>query len=382
MKTKREKKNIPPRAVNLMAHEHNNAESPDKQAKEKSQLEITQRVLDLLSGRKIPLQWDDIVCEVDCTQAALHECLDGMIRDGALMMTKRRCYGLPSQLGCVTGTLKATNGSAAFIVQELGDDYFVPMDGRSGSMHNDRVLARVIKPAQGERRGEAEVLNVLKRANDRIVGVYRRMAGGGIVTSDERKLGGIFIPQGCERGAWEGSKVVVDITRYPDERRDLEGKVTEVLGDQGETEAEILSIIRALGIRDTFPPQVRAEADAVAGCALEVSGNRLDLRHELIVTIDGADAKDLDDAVSIESSAQRALEARRAHRGCVALCEQRRGHRQRGMEARHQRLPAQHRDTHAARAAIQRSVFAAPRRGPLHTVLHHGAGQPRRAGEQ
>lgn len=262
-------------------------------------MEITQRILDVINRRKTPMPCDDIAREVDCTRESLEQSLAFLVGDGQLMATRRKCYGLPTQMGCVCGILKATNGGAAFIVPENGDDYFVPISGRGGAMHNDRVLARVIKSAQGERRGEAEILNVLRRANDRIVGVYRRIPGGGVVTADERKLGGIFIPQGSEKGAWDGCKAVVDITHYPDERRDMEGRITEVLGDRGETEAEILSIIRALGIRDVFPPQVRAEADAVAACGTADIEGRLDLRHETIFTIDGADAKDLDDAVSL-----------------------------------------------------------------------------------
>ncbi len=262
-------------------------------------MELSEKILDLIAQRKIPLPESTLVSELDCTGEAMAECLNTMVRDGVLMQTKRKGYGLPEQMGCVCGVLKATAGGAAFIVPESGDDYFVPMTGRMGAMHNDRVMARVVKSAHGDKRGEAEVLQVLRRANGRIVGVYRRIPGGGIVTADERKLGAIFVPQGCERGAWDGCKAVVDIVHYPDERRDIEGKVTEVLGDQGETEAEILSIIRALGIRDVFPPQVRAEADGVASKMAEGLEHRLDLRDETIFTIDGADAKDLDDAVSI-----------------------------------------------------------------------------------
>lgn len=266
----------------------------------KDRLETNQRILELIGARKSPLQITDIAAALHCTREALQESLDGLVGDGALMRTRKKGYGLPELLGCVAGTLKATGGSGAFITADAGQDWFVPASSRNGAMHNDRVLARVIKSPRGERRGEAEVLQVLRRANGRIVGVYRRVRGGGVVTADERKLGGIFIPSGLERGAWDGAKVVADITRYPDERRELEGKVSEVLGDRGETEAEVLSIIRALGIRDAFPPQARAEAEAAALDAADLR-NRLDLRNELIFTIDGADAKDLDDAVSLEN---------------------------------------------------------------------------------
>jgi ribonuclease R len=280
----------------MRKNESGNAGKPSE-----SKLEIGRKILDLVGARGMPLRASDIAAEMDCTREALQECLDEMVGDGMLMLTRKMGYGLPERMGCVAGTLKATNGGGAFIVTGAEQDWFVPQDGRNGAMHNDRVLARVIKSPQGERRGEAEVLSVLKRANDRIVGVYRRIPGGGIVTADERKLGGIFIPQGLERGAWEGAKAVADITHYPNERRGIEGRITEVLGDRGETEAEVLSIIRALGIRDVFPPQVRAEAEEAAkGFAAADLENRLDLRRDLIFTIDGADAKDLDDAVSLE----------------------------------------------------------------------------------
>lgn len=274
-------------------------------AEEQTDVEIKGKIIEIIDLRRAPMPLDELAEKIDCTRGALQECLDSLLEDGALMMTRRRSYGLPKQLGCISGVLKATASGAAFISAEAGQDYYVHADERSGAMHNDRVLARIIKSPQGDRRGEAEVLSVLQRANDRIVGVYRRITGGGgIVTADDRKLGGIFIPDGNERGAWDGCKAVVDITRYPDERRELQGKITEVLGDQGETEAEILSIIRALGIRDTFPQQVRAEADNAASAitAADLDG-RLDLRGETIFTIDGADAKDLDDAVSLSKLA-------------------------------------------------------------------------------
>lgn len=262
---------------------------------------LQQRVISTIQAQRTPMHPEDIAYRLDAPLPQIQEVVQQLREEGALMQTKRKAFGLPAQMGCVTGTLRSTGSGAAFLVPGEGDDFYVSADGRSGAMHNDTVLARVIKGAQGDRKGEAEVLEVLRRANASIVGVYRRCNGGGIVSADERKLGSVFIPDGAEKGAWEGAKVVVKITRYADNRHDTQGIVEEVLGDQGETEAEILSIIRALGLRDSFPPQVRAEADnaprSIAPVELE---NRRDLRGQTIVTIDGADAKDLDDAVGLE----------------------------------------------------------------------------------
>ncbi len=261
---------------------------------------LRQNILDMIQAQRTPMQPDDVAHRLDHVPEEVRQVMNELAAEGALMQTKRKAYGLPEQLGCVTGTLRATASGAAFLVPAQGDDYYVSSDGRSGAMHNDFVLARIIKGAKEDRRGEAEVLEVLRRSTATVVGVYRRVNGGGVVSADDRKLGLVFIPEGAERGAWDGSKVVVAIARYADDRRDAEGKITEVLGDQGETEAEILSIIRALGLRDAFPPQVRTEADAVPrAIAAEELASRRDLREELIVTIDGADAKDLDDAVDI-----------------------------------------------------------------------------------
>ncbi len=265
-------------------------------------MELEQRIVDYIEGERVPQTVDDLCDALGMAADAVEEALEALQADGTLMRTKRKGYGLPRQLGCVAGELRATASGSAFLAPaDGGDDYFVPADGRSGAMHNDRVLARVIRQPRGDRKGEVEVLDVLRRANERIVGTYRRVPDGGIVEADDRKIGVAFVPAGAERGAWEGSKVVAAISRYPDHRRELEVRVTEVLGDRGETETEILAIVRALGIRDHFPPQVLAEAESkpVALAADDLKG-RLDLRDQRIFTIDGADAKDLDDAVSIE----------------------------------------------------------------------------------
>ena len=220
-------------------------------------------------------------------------------------------------------------------------------------------------------------MSVLKRANDRIVGVYRRIAGGGVVSSDERKLGGIFIPQGMERGAWDGSKVVADITHYPDERRDLEGKVIEVLGDRGETEAEILSIIRALGIRDTFPPQARAEAEAVAerffgrgyGKPARPAG-RAHL-HDRRRGRQGPGRRRF-----ASKAPERALEARRAHRRrfpfrdkCGGALDGEAWKRGTSVYLLNTVIPM------LPERLVQRRLLAAPRRGQADALLHHGAGR-------
>lgn len=264
-------------------------------------MELNQRIVDYIEDRRVPQTVEDLSSALGYSVLLIENTLEEMRADGVLMRTKRRGYGLPRQLGCVVGVLRATASGAAFLVpDDGGDDYFVPADGRSGAMQNDRVLVRIIRQPHGERRGEAEVLDILQRANTFVVGTYRRLLDGGIVQADDRKIGEAFVPAGAERGAWDGSKVVAAITAYPDHRRDLTVEITEVLGDRGETEAEILAIIRALGIRDAFPPQVLSEAEGkpTAIEAADLAG-RLDLRGEKIFTIDGADAKDLDDAVSI-----------------------------------------------------------------------------------
>ena len=146
------------------------------------------------------------------------------------------------------------------------------------------------------------VLEIVKHANERIVGYYRRVKNFGLVMPDDQRITqDIYIPAGKEKGAVTGHKVVARVTRFPNHRQEEpEGVVEEIIGHVNDPGTDILSIIKAYDLPDVFPPEVMKEAEQVPDrISADAAEGRKDLRDLLTITIDGEDAKDLDDAVSV-----------------------------------------------------------------------------------
>ena len=169
-------------------------------------------------------------------------------------------------------------------------------------MHGDRVVARITKYPESNRRAEGEIIKILSRAHDKIVGVFDISGSLGFVIPDHRKIkGDIIVPMDKTMDAKPRQKVIVEITRYPESERNAEGQIIEILGDYQQAGVDILSIIRTYNIPVEFPPEVIAEAKAMPQeITTEDVQSRRDLRDIDMVTIDGEDARDLDDAVSLE----------------------------------------------------------------------------------
>ena len=187
-------------------------------------------------------------------------------------------------------------------MKNLLQDLFIPKNDINGALHNDRVMAEIVTPATEDRRAEGKVIKIIKREVTRVVGLFQENKSFGFVVPDDKKFNqDIFIPKRYISGAKNDDKVVCEITVWPQENRKPEGKIVEILGKKGERGVEIDSIIRAHGLPEEFPKKVIDEANFVAGQELEDEiARRLDLRDLDIFTIDGEDAKDLDDAISIE----------------------------------------------------------------------------------
>lgn len=238
----------------------------------------------------------------------LKEVLDVLVAEGRLTLSKRGKYSIPEAsvlAGIFSGNVK---GFGFVSVEGRDQDLFIPADKTMGAMHGDRVQITVM-PGQQGRRAEGAVIRVLERANRTVVGYYQKSRNYGFVMPDNRKLGqDIFIPQGQDMGAVTGHKVVVEITDYgspakgSDQGRGKspEGVVTEILGHANDPGVDILSLVRAYDLPEAFPDDVMEEAGRTRDevTAEELAG-RKDLRSLLTVTIDGEDAKDLDDAITI-----------------------------------------------------------------------------------
>lgn len=230
--------------------------------------------------------------------------LDELEEDGYIVRTKKGRIMSPNQMGLFVGKFVSHRKGYGFVEsdEEFKQDLFIPKDDINGALHNDRVMAEVVTPATDDRRAEGKVIKIIKREVTRVVGLFQENKSFGFVVPDDKKFNqDIFIPKRVFSGAKNDDKVVCEITVWPQENRKPEGKIIEVLGQKGERGVEIDSIIRAHGLPEEFPKKVIEEANYVADQDLgDEMGRRVDLRDLNIFTIDGEDAKDLDDAISIE----------------------------------------------------------------------------------
>lgn len=225
-----------------------------------------------------------------------------MEEKGLVVRTRSNRYGLPEKMNLVKGKLSGHAKGFAFVIpEEPGmDDIFIPPHEKNNAMHGDIVLTRVSKQGSGQRR-EGTIVRILERGAQKIVGTYTESKNFGFVIPDDKKFAGdIFIPKAASNGAVEGHKVVVKLTVYPEGRMSAEGEVVQILGHKNDPGVDILSVIHKHGLPQEFPEEVLQQAvdtpDAIDESEIQ---NRRDLRNEMIVTIDGADAKDLDDAVTV-----------------------------------------------------------------------------------
>lgn len=231
----------------------------------------------------------------------LKEVLDILLSEGKISVSKKGKYGKPQEFSQVGVFFGHPKGFGFVTVEGLERDVFIPAEKTAGAMHGDRVQVVAEESQAKGKRPEGAVVKILERANETVIGYYQKNKSFGFVLPDNQKLfQDIFIPQGKDMGAVTGHKVVVKVTDFGGERRKPEGRITEIIGHVNDPGTDILSIIKAYGLPEEFPPEVMRQASLTAGEVdeREMAG-RLDLRGLPTVTIDGEDAKDLDDAITI-----------------------------------------------------------------------------------
>lgn len=222
--------------------------------------------------------------------------------EGEIVRTRSNRYGLPERMNLVKGTIQGNAKGFAFLIPEDPDeqDVYIAENDLNGAMNRDKVLVRINHGTTGPRL-EGEVIRIISRETKEAVGTFQDYGSYGFVETDEKRMShDIFIPKEAFNGAAEGHKVVVRITKYPEGRRNAEGEVIEILGHKNDPGVDILSIIRKFELPESFSDEVMHEAEATPDQITEEEmTQRRDLREETIVTIDGEDAKDLDDAISL-----------------------------------------------------------------------------------
>ncbi|MEX2610598.1 MAG: ribonuclease R [Gemmatimonadota bacterium] len=239
---------------------------------------------------------------------AFQELLDDLTGSGLLYRVRRDRYAAPERINLAVGRLQTIRGGAAFVVTDGEDeeDVFIPPNAVGSALHRDRVVARVER-RKPNKRPEGTVVRVLHRARETVVGTYHPGQNYGFVTPEDRKLErDVFVPAGLAGEAGDGDVVVVRVIDWGSPQRGPSGEVERVLGKLGDPGVDVLAILHAHELPTDFPAEVEQEATAIreAGLGAAEMAGRTDLRDTLVFTVDPADAKDHDDALSVEDLGQ------------------------------------------------------------------------------
>ena len=220
----------------------------------------------------------------------------------------------------IEGIFRATESKFGFVeVENMKEDIFIPIKFVNGALDGDAVSVEIYKNAEKNRRAEGKIIKIIKREKVKVVGRFEKSEQFGFVVPDDKKLGtDIYIPKAKCKNVKNGDKVIAKIIKYPESRgkKNAEGEIIEILGHVDEAGIDMMSVVREFELRDTFPEYVIEEAksipqninlDAIEQTAAESNAieiiidgvKRRDLRDKIVFTIDGEDAKDLDDAVAV-----------------------------------------------------------------------------------
>ena len=230
---------------------------------------------------------------------AIRKIVEELESEGEIVYKNGR-FVLFQNSGLYKGVVKGNERGFAFVITESNGDFFIPNKSLNGALNGDTVIVKNVPSKKGTN-DEGEVVQILKRGVSKLVGTFQGENGFGFVIPDDRSYHvDIYVPFKKTRGAKTGDKVHVEITSYPENRRNPEGKVLEILGKRFDLKTEELSIIKNAGLPLEFPSEVLKEVKTLPTevTAKDIVG-RTDFRGDMIITIDGDDSRDFDDAISV-----------------------------------------------------------------------------------
>lgn len=266
-------------------------------------------LLSLMNEKEyVPMKLKELAILLDVPREnrnELKEVLDALVAEGKVGVSKKGKYA-KAEVFAQTGVFSAHPRGFGFVAIECREgDVFVAPDNVNDAMDGDTVQV-IVNEGDRTHKPEAAVIRIVKHANETIIGTYQKNRHFGFVTPDNPKITvDVFVPEGMDMGAVSGHKVIVKLTSYGGGRKNPEGRITEILGHVNDPGVDILSIVRAYDLPEAYPDEVLEEAKAAPEelseeeIRAELQNGRADLRDTVMVTIDGEDAKDLDDAVSI-----------------------------------------------------------------------------------
>nr|WP_162990821.1 ribonuclease R [Maliibacterium massiliense] len=275
--------------------------------KEEEKQQLRDDILDVLKRHRNAVLPEDVALDLDIDpkDADFQEALRFLEEQAYVIASKKGRLALPELMGMLRGRMQRNARGFGFAVgdDKVKEDAFVPPPHMNGAMSGDIVLVRIMPSGRRGRGPEGAVERIVQRKRTFIVGMLDTSKNLPIVIPDDPRICDPMIVEKKDlHGAKHDDRVVAEITQYPEQRRALRGRISEVLGAAGTPGCDILAIVRQYGLREEFPEDVQREAERIdsAGITKKDMQGREDLRDLMILSIDGADSKDLDDAVSLE----------------------------------------------------------------------------------
>ncbi len=231
----------------------------------------------------------------------LRDALRQLVREGQLIKLKKNKFALASANAEIVGKLHVNSQGYGFVSREDGEDIFISQKNMSLALHNDVVQVRLFATSRGKS-PEGMITKVIERVHNKIVGTFIQGKYYSYVVPDDLKFNrDIVIAHGEEQGAQDGEKVVVTIAEWEHHQLNPAGKIVEILGPPDKAGVDILSLVHHYNLSETFPDKIMADAEKIPDdIPTEELERRLDLRNEIVFTIDPEDAKDFDDAISLK----------------------------------------------------------------------------------
>lgn len=267
-----------------------------------------QTILDFLSDDKIPpVNVEEIMLMLNIPfddREELMLVLNELVSESLIIKSSKKKYASPEKLGYIIGKISLTRGGFGFLIRDDGD-IFIPASSTEGALSGDTVMVALTRKGTDTERPEGRVISIIKRGSDLVVGTFQNSRNFGFVIPDDDKIPyDIFVSKKKILNARDGHKVVVRITKWPDQKKNIrrpEGEICEILGFANQPGVDMLSVMRAHGLTRDFGERVNKQCDNIDDTISEADiASRCDFRQDMVITIDGDDSRDFDDAVSVK----------------------------------------------------------------------------------
>jgi ribonuclease R len=267
-------------------------------------------IMEYIINSKLPPAYDHEIAKafnIEKNESqAFTKILDKLVEEGKLFYSRKKKYGLPEFFGIITGKLEIAKKGFGFVITDNPEetDIFIPRSALNDGMHDDIVAVKLTSGTREGKKKEGEIVKIIKKGNSRIIGVYQKAVGFGFVVPDDKRINwDLFVPGNATLNAKDGYKVIADVIKWPVDDKSPEGKIVEILGLSNDPFVEEEAIIRNTDVRQKFSKKIIDKAESLSEEITEEEiSKRTDYRDLTTVTIDGKDARDFDDAISIKKN--------------------------------------------------------------------------------